>query len=93
MIGFTAKHLFVAGDAVFHEEAIRSYFLILDSVVTFFYKPFIYLGLVVKLDGEIKKNLYTLFFAQHELIQEENMEALRKEVEVVLDVVGFSLHD
>ena len=59
--------------------------------MTFFFKPFIYLGLVVKLDGEIKKNLYTLHFKQHELMEAEKMEVLRREVISTLDVLEFSL--
>lgn len=49
-----------------------------DSVLTFFYKPFIYLGLVVKLDGEIKKNLYTLFFKQKLLLEKERLAELKR---------------
>lgn len=71
IIGFTAKHLSDMGAEAFQKEAIRSYYLIFDSVLTFFYKPYIYIGLVVKLDGEIKKNLYTLYFMQSELIKAE----------------------
>lgn len=62
VIGVTCKHLYDIEVDVFHKRAISSYFLIFDSVLTFFYKPYIYIGLVIKVDGEIKKNLYTLFF-------------------------------
>lgn len=61
-IGYTAKYLQEMDTKVFHEEGIQSYFLIVDSVITFLYKPFIYLGQLIKIEGEIKKNLYTLYF-------------------------------
>ena len=62
VIGFTVKDLFDMGPQAFHNEGFLSYLLLMDSIVTFFYKAFIYIGLVVKLDGEIKKNLFTLYF-------------------------------
>ena len=52
-------------------------------MITFFYKPFIYIGLTIKLDGEIRKNLYTLFHLQSEIIKEEKMEALKLEVKMI----------
>ena len=61
VIGFTVKHMIDMGGESFHREGIRSYFLVVDSIITFFYKPFIYFGMVIKVDGEIRKNLYTLY--------------------------------
>jgi len=39
--------------------------------------------LTIKLDGEIRKNLYTLFHLQSEIIKEEKMEALKLEVKMI----------
>lgn len=68
VIGFTVKHLYDIGMDEFHREGIRSYFIIFDSIVTFLFKSYIYLGLVIKLDGEIRKNLYTLYQRQFKII-------------------------
>lgn len=64
IIGFTLKHLNDLDQKVFYSEGVRTYFLIFDSVVTFFYKPYVYFGLVFKMSGETTKNLYTLYFIQ-----------------------------
>lgn len=91
VIGFTVKHLQDNGTETFHKEGLRSYFLVVDSVVTFFYKPYIYFGLVIKIDGEIRKNLYTLYHKQYELLQEEKMIELMKEVIVIENAVEDNL--
>ena len=83
LIGFTVKHLYEMDRLQFHDEGIVSYFIVLDSVITFFYKPFTYIGLVIKIDGEIRKNLYTLFFLQSEIIKQEKKEELLKEIEEI----------
>ena len=68
IIGFTVKHLNDMGLITFHKEGIRSYFIVFDSIVTFLFKSYIYSGLVIKLDGEIRKNLYTLYQRQFKII-------------------------
>lgn len=47
VIGFTMKHMTDLSIEEFHYEGFLSYYLIMDSILTFFYKPFIYMGLVV----------------------------------------------
>lgn len=64
VLGYTLKHLKDQPSDQFVDEGVCTYFIIFDMIVTFLYKPFIYLGLVVKLDGEITMNLYTLFQIQ-----------------------------
>lgn len=61
IIGVTLKHLYDEGEETFYDEGLRSYFLIFDSVLTFFFKAFMYFGLKMKLSGELTKNLYTLY--------------------------------
>ena len=77
VIGFTVKHLFEMNDLEFHDEGIINYFIVVNSVITFFYKPFIYIGLLIKLDGEIRKNLFTLYFLQSEILKKKDLEALK----------------
>ena len=91
VIGFSVKHLVELEYETFHKEAIHSYFLVVDSVLTFFYKPFIYLGLIVKLEGEIKKNLYTLYFAQDQLIQEEKRTEVKRQKELAMMALNYDL--
>lgn len=61
VIGITVKHLNDMSLDAFHQEGIRSYFIIFDGLVTFLFKSYVYMGLVIKLDSEITKNLYTLY--------------------------------
>lgn len=68
VIGFTVKHLFDLGPNDFHKEGFRSYFLVMDSIITFCYKPYIYFGLAIRIDGEIRKNLYTLYQKQFNIL-------------------------
>ena len=61
ILGFTLKHLTNLPEDQYFGEGERTYFIIFDMIVTILYKPFIFIGLVIKLDAEITMNLYTLF--------------------------------
>ena len=61
LVGFTIKHLIDMEQESFHIEGVHTYFLILNSTITFFTKAYIYFGQMMKVSGEITKNIYTLF--------------------------------
>lgn len=61
MIGFTIKHYFDTSQEELHSHGIRTYFLIFDCFITFFVKGYIYFGQMMKVSGEVTKNIYTLF--------------------------------
>lgn len=44
LVGFTVKHLIDMDTASFHLEGVHTYFLILNSTITFFTKAYIYFG-------------------------------------------------
>ena len=57
-VGFAIKHIHdINGNQI---KGVKTYFLIMSSLVLFFTKAYIYLGQIIKVQREITKNLYTL---------------------------------
>ena len=63
--GFTLMHLIEKG---LHEQnhSFIMYIQIIDLMITFATRPYVYFSQIIKLRSEIQKNLYSLYFVQIE---------------------------
>lgn len=93
ILGFTIKHLFVL-ENFFTVDQMKTQWIIIDCVIMFLTQTYISYSLYMKVQGEIIKNIYTLFFLQlskvrkleiqktvEEEIQEKVKEANKKSME------------
>ena len=62
-------------------------------MLTFLYKPYIYFGLVIKLDGEIRKNLYTLYYKQFEILEDEKNQRIQAEAKKTMFKIEDAMLD
>jgi hypothetical protein len=63
ILGFTIKHLFVL-ENFFTVDTMKTQWIIIDCVIMFLTQTYISYSLYMKVQGEIVKNIYTLFFLQ-----------------------------
>ena len=70
LFGYTLKHLIDTRDYI-HDYPFITYWLVVDMIIMFFSLGYNYMTQRMQLDGEIAKNLITLYSCQLEYFHEQ----------------------
>ena len=64
LLGFTVKH-FISNPNIHGKDVVfQNYWIFMDLMIMFLRQTYIAISLYMKVDGEIKKNIYSLYFIQ-----------------------------
>jgi hypothetical protein len=68
LFGFTIKNLVSVSNEELHHEAYYTYWIVIDSILVFTTQPYKYMGAMLRVRGDIIKNIYTLHFVQDKIM-------------------------
>jgi hypothetical protein len=62
LLGFAIKHFMIVNDFHALNQVFTNYWILIDLMIMFLYQTYISLSLYMKVNGEIIKNIYSLYF-------------------------------
>ena len=81
LFGYTIKLMYDQDMDDFHYNAYQTYWIIIDMIIMFCTQPYIVMCQKFQVNGEITKNLYSLYFVQQKKMDSIKLKIIQQELE------------